>query len=42
MKKKKPKKVFCHYRKAWIPLGRARKKCPSCGAIFPSGGHKIA
>jgi ribosomal protein S27AE len=39
-KKKKPKKpkrkpeVFCHYANAWIPLGRAKKKCPHCGAVL--------
>lgn len=40
------REVYCQYARAWIPLGRARKRCPRCGAAFDlsrhpahSGGH---
>ncbi len=29
--------VYCHYAKDWIALGRARKKCPHCGATLGTG-----
>lgn len=31
--------VYCHYLKDWVPLGRARKKCPHCGATINTGTH---
>lgn len=30
---KKVRMVFCHYAGKWIPMGRARTRCPSCGAV---------
>lgn len=24
--------VYCHYAHDWIPMGRARTRCPDCGA----------
>lgn len=46
MPKKKAKKVpyvWCHYRGAWVPMGRATKKCPACSAHITKGegGHRI-
>lgn len=32
--------VYCHYQKAWVPLGRARKRCPHCGANL-DGTHRV-
>ncbi len=26
------KETYCHYESAWVPLGRARTRCPICGA----------
>jgi len=42
-KKKKKPQVWCHYGGKWYPLGRAKKKCPHCGAVFMKGdlGHKF-
>lgn len=29
--------TYCHYARRWISLGRARSRCPSCGAALASG-----
>ena len=31
------REVYCHYARNWIPLGRARTRCPRCGAILGTG-----
>lgn len=36
-----PKKIRmtqCTYQPGWIPLGRARTRCPSCGAVLGTAG----
>lgn len=33
--------VYCHYVRQWIPLGRARKYCPRCGAAISIGDHEL-
>jgi hypothetical protein len=32
------KETYCHYSKKWIPLGRARTRCPKCGAEIGMDG----
>lgn len=32
--------VYCHYSRAWIPMGRARTRCPNCGAVV-GGEHEV-
>lgn len=43
MGKKKVPLIWCHYKGAWLPMGRARKRCPSCGAVIMKGdvGHRM-
>jgi hypothetical protein len=31
------REIYCHYARKWIPLGRARTRCPRCGAILGTG-----
>lgn len=31
--------VYCPYARAWIPLGRSKKKCPRCGAALKTSTH---
>lgn len=34
--------VNCTY-SGWVPLGRSRKRCPSCGAeLYAGGTHEVA
>ena len=28
------KEIYCHYRRVWLALGRARKRCPNCGGVI--------
>lgn len=42
--KLKPGKIqiYCHFDNAWIDLGRARTRCPSCGAEIASDSvHEV-
>jgi len=36
-KGKKVPYVWCHYIYKWVPMGRAKKHCPSCGAVIKKG-----
>lgn len=36
---KKKLEVYCDYARQWIPLGRARTRCPRCGAVIGGGTH---
>lgn len=35
------REVYCCYRGAWIPLGRARSRCPRCGATLGDEAHRV-
>lgn len=28
------RETYCIYAREWIPLGRARTRCPRCGAVL--------
>lgn len=39
--KQKKTEIWCHYYGKWLPKGRARTKCPGCGAVLGKyGAHK--
>jgi hypothetical protein len=35
------RKVYCHYSKGWISMGRSRTRCPACGAEIGNSDHKV-
>lgn len=35
------REVYCCYRGGWIPLGRARSRCPRCGAALGGEAHRV-
>ena len=36
---RKVKEVYCHYAGDWLPLGRARTRCPRCGCELGKAMH---
>ena len=34
---KRVRMVYCHYEGRWIHMGRARTRCPRCGAVVGEG-----
>lgn len=35
------REVKCAYLHRWIPMGRARTRCPECGAVVGTDAHPI-
>lgn len=33
--------VWCRFVRRWVPMRRARTRCPSCGAAIGVAGHVI-
>lgn len=33
--------VYCHYRRAWVPMGKARTRRPVCGAVVGDSIHPV-
>lgn len=35
------REVRCPYGREWVPMGRARTRCPSCGAVVGGSAHPL-